>query len=304
MSSGSLPIRYTKVLTKITDQVAQLRKRGLVVNDAEAVERFLGHVNYYRLSGYCRAFENARHQFVAGTSFESIYAAYQFDTTLRDLFTESLELIEIDIRSAIAYSFGLRYGAFGHASAANFHKRFDHATWIDRLRTETKRSSELFVNHFRTRYREFPDIPIWAAVEVMSFGGLSRMISGLWKHDRQMVAASYGVNAKELSSIAHHFVYVRNLCAHHSRLWDRTWTVKPDLPNNPNWTTPPVSNRHLWGTLLLFRLFLNRSPSLAATRQTWKHRVDALMISPPAVHDPLQRMGMPPNWHDHQIWKS
>ncbi len=240
MSSGPPPkVPYGKPWLSVADQVSKLEARGLQVNDRNDAESFLRHVNYYRFAGYCLAFEQPRHSFPAGVTFEQVKSAYKFDAQLRDLFTDALELIEIDLCTSVAHSFGKKYGAFGHTLAANFHSRFDfnttHAHWLSKLHDETTRSRELFVNHFRRKYVEFPDLPIWAATEVMSFGGLSRMVGALHKHDRQAIAQEYGVAAKVLSSATHHFAYVRNLCAHHSRLWDRVWSIKPDLPRDAIW---------------------------------------------------------------------
>ena len=110
---------------------------------------------------------------MAGTTFEQIVDAYQFDLSLRDLVTEALEIIEVDLRAAIAYFFGQRYGAFGHTVATNFYAGFGHMDWLLRLQEEANRSSELFVTHFQQAYVEFPDLPVWMVTEVMSFGGLS-----------------------------------------------------------------------------------------------------------------------------------
>ncbi|MCF7960599.1 MAG: Abi family protein [Pirellula sp.] len=164
---------YQKGWLSYADQVQRLQQRGLVVSDLRKAEQFLSHLNYYRFNGYCLAFDSQRHTFVAGTTFEQIVDAYQFDLSLRDLVTEALEIIEVDLRAAIAYFFGQRYGAFGHTVATNFYAGFGHMDWLLRLQEEANRSSELFVTHFQQAYVEFPDLPVWMVTEVMSFGGLS-----------------------------------------------------------------------------------------------------------------------------------
>jgi abortive infection bacteriophage resistance protein len=119
--------RYAKPWLSYSEQVARLADRGLSVPDAAAAERFLTHVNYYRFSGYCLAFEQQRHVFLPGVTFDDIAGAYAFDVVLRDLLTEALEVIEIDVRTCLAHSFGQRHGPFGHTDPANFFRRFDHA---------------------------------------------------------------------------------------------------------------------------------------------------------------------------------
>lgn len=177
----------------------------MIVPDSADAEAFLSHANYYRLSGYCLAFENgARHTFVPGTTFNHIRAAYDFDFALRDLLSEALEMVEVDIRTAIAHHMGGRYGAFGHTKAANFYSppprhhrllpkgEFVHAQWLGTVQGEAKRSKELFVEAFKTKYSDFPDMPIWMATEVMSFGSLSKMCEGMTTDDRRAIAGRYG----------------------------------------------------------------------------------------------------------------
>lgn len=307
MSMAPLPA-YSKPWLPVADQLAILENRGLVIDDRNDAESFLGHVNYYRFAGYCLAFEDARHSFRTGVTFEQVKHACQFDASLRDLFTEALELIEIDLRTATALHFGKTYGAFGHTDAANFHPRFDdnvtHAEWLAKLHEETRRSKELFVAHFRNTYDGFPNLPIWTVTEIMSFGGLSKMIGGLRKRDRQVLAAQYKVSARVLSSLTHHLVYVRNLCAHHCRLWDRVWSLKADLPTDANWMgINLVPNDRLFSTLMLMRQLQLRSPQIRSEATAWKRRVDGLLKSPPAVPDPYMLMGTTSRWESHPAWQ-
>jgi len=96
MSSGP-PSRvpYTKPWLSVADQLKKMESRGLLVTDRADAEIFLGHINYYRFTGYCVAFENPRHVFPAGVTFDHVKASCQFDASLRDLFNEALEIIEI-----------------------------------------------------------------------------------------------------------------------------------------------------------------------------------------------------------------
>lgn len=295
---------YQKVWLSYSDQVQVLQQRGLVVSDLRKAEQFLSHLNYYRFSGYCLAFESQRHTFVAGTTFEQIVDAYQFDLSLRDLVTEALEIIEVDLRAAIAYFFGQRYGAFGHTVATNFYAGFGHTDWLLRLQEEANRSSELFVTHFQQAYVEFPDLPVWMVTEVMSFGGLSEMFMGMSRPDQKSISNRYGLQPSILQSWMHHFVYVRNLCAHHSRLWDRVWAIKPTLPYGKDWAAPNLrSNRHLLATLMLLRYWLKRIPAANRFASNWKIQVEQHLQSTPSVATPDIRMGLTQSWMSNPIWK-
>ena len=294
---------YTKPWLSCAAQVAQLVARGLVVSAPVAAERFLSHVNYYRFSGYCLVFEQTRHSFNGAATFEQVRAAYDFDTVLRDIITEALEVIEVDFRTAIAHHFGQLHGAFGHVDATKFHPSLHHADWLIRLREEGERSSEQFIDHFRHNYSQFPDLPIWMAMEVMSFGALSKMYHGMLRADQRAVAWRYHIQPGDLAKIVHHLVYVRNLCAHHSRLWDRTWAISPALPKGRVWQSPHVpTNNRLFATLLILYPLMKSCPAIGPFAVEWRDRLKDHLTAPPEVPNALFLMGMPSGWEQHPVW--
>lgn len=294
---------YQKPWLSHADQVAKLVSRGLTVADPAVAERFLSHVNYYRFSGYCLAFEQPRHSFPQGVTFEDITGAYAFDVALRDLLTEALEVIEIDVRAWLAYHFGQTHGAFGHTDPVNFFAKFDHADLMDRLQEEADRSSELFIKHFRSKYAEYPNLPVWMLTEVMSFGTLTRMFRGMNRRDQQAVSSRYGLQALTFGTVLLHLVYVRNLCAHHSRLWDRVWSIKANLPQGKMWQPPIMpGNDRLFSTVCLIQHLLNRCPAIGNFATEWRGRLHPLLHTPPNTPLALSYMGMPQSWDQHPVW--
>lgn len=215
-----------------------------------------------------------------------------------------MEVIELDVRATTAHSFGRKYGAFGHTVAGNFYKRFDHGKWLGNLRTETRRSNERFAHHFRQQYAEYPDLPIWVVTEIMSFGALSRMIEGMERGDIKAIASRYGFQPKQLLSCLHHLVYVRNVCAHHARLWDREWAIKPSLPAGKAWEPPLLpGNDRLFASLLLQRRFMAAPVAERALAKSWRTRIEDLIETRlPNCPKPLDRMGMTPRWKEHPLW--
>lgn len=303
MSAGSSKVPFTKPWLSSADQVRLLQQRGLQITDIAAAELFLGHVNYYRFSGYCLAFESTRHSFVAGATFDQVLAAYQFDLALRDLITEALEVIEVDLRTAIAQTFGRQHGAFGHTDPTNFYSAAGHLAWLTRIREEAQRSSELFVTHCARTYAEFPDLPVWMVTEVMSFGALSKMFHQMKKKDQAAVAGRYGLQAQTLVSWMHHLVYVRNLCAHHSRLWDRSWAIKPQLPAGKDWQAPRVrGNARLYSTLLLISQLMKCTVPVDGFRKAWSRRVESHLSNMPSVPQAMNVMGFCADWERHPAW--
>jgi abortive infection bacteriophage resistance protein len=303
MSSTPSPRAFTKPWLSCPDQVALLQSRGLTVRDPAAAAEFLSHVNYYRFSGYCLAFETTRHSFLPGVTFEQVRESYDFDRVLRDLVTEALELIEVSLRAAIAHHFGQRHGAFGHTRPTAFFGAFGHGDWLTKLREEAGRSREPFVTHFSTNYTEFPDLAVWMATEVMSFGALSLMFKGMLRDDQRAIAVRYRLQPIHLRSWMHHFVYVRNLCAHHSRLWDRVWAIKPELPAGKAWSRPLLpSNERLFATLLMLYELLKRCPAVSPSDQEWRTRLHAHLVNAPQAPRSLERMGLTADWNAHPAW--
>lgn len=303
MNSQTPKASYQKPWLSDADQVATLVARGLVVPHTAVAEQFLSHVNYYRFSGYCLAFEQPRHVFSNGVTFDDVANAYRFDTTLRDLLTEALEVLEIDVRSWIAHHFGKMHGAFGHTNSTNFYDPRKHPDLVDHFREEADRSRELFIAHFRSKYAEFPDLPVWMLTEVISFGTLTRMFRNMKRSDQQSIADRYALQATCFETVLLHLVYVRNLCAHHSRLWDRVWSIKPMLPRGKMWSAPRMNgNDRLFSTLCLIQHLLRHCPAIGPFAIDWKNRLHTLLKSPPNTPQSHRLMGLTIDWDQHPIW--
>lgn len=308
-----MPIPYTKQWNSLSDQVSQLQSYGLTIPDRQTAEQFLQHINYYRFCGYGLAFEQSRHNYIPETTFDKIRQSYEFDRSFRDLITESLEIIELDVRATIAYTFARTYGPFGHTDSVNFTSRFGnsrrnitHHSWTQKLQSEAKRSSELFIQHFKRTYAEFPNLPVWTAAEIMSFGALSTMYNAMHSQDQKNISSRYNLQPKLLASILHHLVYLRNLCAHHARIWDKTWKISPLLPAGKVWKPPLLpDNGHIFATLLLQSVILNKCHAEIQFYADWKKRVEELIENQfPATPNALNRMGLTINWQNHPKWEN
>lgn len=134
----------------------------------------------------------------------------------------------------------------------------------------------------------------------MSLGLLSRWFNNLKPMaTRGAIAAAYRVDHRVLASWLHHLSTVRNTCAHHSRLWNREFTVTPQVPQ-----TKPLSlaccfergSRKLYNTLVI----LLHCMDLVAPRHRWRSRLRQL-ISDHAI--PVAAMGFPPGWSELSIFK-
>ena len=296
MKFGKPPLSYA-------DQANLLIARGLVVGDRDVLLHQLASVGYYRLCAYWYPFKQADETFVAGTSFETIWDRYVFDRQLRLLVMDAIERVEVVVRTVLVHELAIRHGAFAHTGTDNFAAGagMRHTRWLDDLHAGANRSKEVFVQHFKVRYDEFPDLPIWVAAETMTFGALVTLFSISDKRTQKDVAHTYGLTAPVLQSWLLTLNYIRNICAHHARLWNRELAIKPVIPDarhRPEWHRPfPVSNHRIYGVLSLLQFLLRR----IAPQSAWHERLYAHIDRHPLV--PLPDMGANPDWRIHDVWR-
>ena len=225
---------FGKPATTYAQQVDKLKQRGMVNGDPLKAEFYLQHLNYYRLGAYWLPFESdhATHALRPGTSFDDVLNLYVFDRELRLLMLDAIERVEVSVRSQWAFQVAHFHGPHGHLDAT---LAFRNDRWqknLAKLTTEVDRSDEAFIKHLKATYNEALP-PVWAVCEVMSLGLLSRWYENLKPMPtRRAISAVYGVDEKALESWLRHLFLVRNTCAHHSRLWNREFTITPVLPRS------------------------------------------------------------------------
>lgn len=298
-------MNFTKPAISITDQIALLRQRGLVIDDEARARHYLTYVSYYRLRAYWLPFEgpgvNGSHQFQDGARFDDVLALYIFDRQLRLLVMDAVERVEVAIRATWAHHMAMAYGAHGYLDAQHYADAGRHAKAITDLTKEFARSSDTFAEHYRTKYDTPVLPPVWMAAELMSFGLLSKFISDLkLRSDRQAIAKPFGIDERVLTSFAHHMSHVRNICAHHSRLWNRRFTIKMSVPKFPARLAVAMKgadDRNLHNTLVMLDHLLD----VIAPESGWRGRLVDL-IAGAEVAKPVA-MGFPPDWQGRAMWK-
>lgn len=204
------------------------------IDDPASAEFYLQHLNYYRLSAYWLPFEATHnpHEFRPGTRFDDVLNLYVFDRNLRLLVLDAIERIEVSVRGQWAYQLAHHHGPHAHLDISLAARPYLWEINIAKLRQEVERSDEVFIKHLQNNYSE-PLPPVWAVCEVMSLGLLSRWYGNLKPmQTRRAIASTYGLDEKVLGSWLHHLAMVRNTCAHHSRLWNREFTITPLLPRS------------------------------------------------------------------------
>lgn len=243
---------YRKPPLTYAEQASLLQSRGLMISSTEKAEHFLRQVNYYRFSAYGIPFQNPRDVFIPGTTFEKIVELYRLDEELRNALTAVLSPIEIFLRTHIVYELSHTCGVYSHYASNNFRTDFDHKQWADSLDEEVQRGKETFLGHFKTRYTGFPRLSIWAVCEVMSMGSLSFLYNGLLPNLQRRICSGMEIHHYTLAKWMHVITYLRNICAHHSRLWNRELAIRPFLPNKDiRWTRLGLNNQRLFASVAM-----------------------------------------------------
>lgn len=293
-------MKYDKPPITFEQQLQLLIDRGLQCSDINQALHNLERVSYYRLSAYWYPVKNPDDSFKAGASFDAALQLYEFDRHLRLHVIDAIERIEIALRTAITYTLSHAYGTFAHTNPDNFRDSFRHDKWTQKVQYEAKNSQEDFIRHYRTSYDNYPTLPIWMVTEIISIGSLSRLYEGMLHKDQSAVASDYAVHPSVLRSWIRTLNYIRNICAHHGRLWNRQLAVAPDLPrHDKNWQAPLTpTNRRLFAVLLILRQMMAHHHQGAH----WQSRVDEL-LQPIALKDYWRiSMGLPDHWQTHPLW--
>lgn len=292
---------FEKPATTYAQQVALLQQRGMVIDDPATAEFYLQHLNYYRLGAYWLPYEadHATHTFRAGTRFADVLNLYVFDRELRLLVLDAIERVEVSVRGQWAYQLAHRHGPHAHLDAALAFKPHLWQANLNKLTDEVDRSDEAFIKHLKATYTE-PLPPVWAVCEVMSLGLLSRWYNNLKPMPaRRAIAAVYGVDERVLESWLRHLSLVRNTCAHHSRLWNREFTITPLLPRHkPAGLAAQcqAGSRKLYNSLVI----LLHCMDVIAPQHHWRARLKDL-IARHAI--PAAAMDFPAGWERMAIWQ-
>lgn len=300
---------YNKPPTSLTEQIALLQKRGLAITNN--AKHFLRHIGYYRLRGYWIPLEvpnpdDGEHRFQPGASFDDVMRLYAFDRELRLLVSDAIERIEVSVRNQWVDVLADHGGAHGYLDSALYRSARQFGRCLAELSSEYDRSKEVHIRHYKKRYGD-PDLPpLWAAVDIMTLGQFSHWLSNLKsKSLKSRIARPYRLDEAVLSSFLHHLTVVRNICAHHARLWNREMTVTMQLPRSKpsqlvdvidHGPDPNQAPRRLYNTLVMLAWFLD----VISPAHHWRQRLLDLIAR---YRIPAEAMGFPTNWQSIPFWQ-
>lgn len=299
------PMQFSKPPLSIQDQIDLLRARGLTINNETRAAKYLSNISYYRLSAYTLPFQkshDANHAFENGATFEKVLNLYLFDRELRLIVFDAIERTEIAFRTQLINQYCFAHGAHWYEDPSHFHNNYLYSKSLQKLDDEIDRSGEVFIKHYRVKYTTPMRPPVWMSFEVASMGTLSKIYSDLKMSGAKKRISDHFMlgHPKVLVSWMHSMCYVRNICAHHSRLWNRVLTLKPLLLTNPRqrW----LSNNNIQvNKLFAFLSCLLYLRKVVNPKTTFAHKIRQVLRRFPEI-DPT-KMGFPKGWENEPMWK-
>ena len=168
-------MKFEKPSVSIADQIALLEARGMAVPDRAHTAHCLQHISYYRLRAYWLPFEdrappNGEHRFKNGTTFDKVLDLYIFDRRLRLLVMDAIERVEVSLRGCWAHHLAMNYGPHGYLEPALYGRADRYAQAFARLIEDINRSKDTFIVHYKSKYDDPEQPPIWMTAEVVSLG--------------------------------------------------------------------------------------------------------------------------------------
>lgn len=297
---------YNKPWLSIDEQVGLLTKRGLA--DASDFRHEIETIGYYRLSGYWYIFrrlgntDRREDQFFEDATMAHVVKLYGFDERLRSAVWEAASQIELALRTQMGYQLG-KVDPFIHLDPTLLDPSVRPESY-QKLRTELvraqDRSHDDFVVHFRRKYDG--RLPIWVVTEIMQFGQFVHLFDFAPYSNRVAIASTVGARADEYHSWLKSINIVRNIAAHHGRLWNRSIGMKPMLHGRK---TDPLlmhavnSANRVYGVTALIAYLLRHIGAhkpIATLRSTLESLPDINGVRP-------QSMGMPEGWAYQDLWR-
>lgn len=273
----------------IDEQVENLKNIGLIVDDEEYAKKILNDISYFRLiKAYSLNLKSKNGCYNKQTAFKEIVDLYLFNSNFRQLIFPEIEKVEINVRCRLANFFAEQYGVLGYLQAENFSNENYHARFLEDIKEEVRRNSKApFVRNFKENY-EGGNLPIYALVEVFSFGTLSKFYKNMLNKDKKAIAKTFGVGYTYFESWLESISYVRNICAHYGRIYNAKLSKTPILYKE--YTQVGIGNNRIYGVLLCLKYLLKDDDHW----NLFVDKIELLFDKYPCVQ--IITMGFPENW--------
>ena len=297
-------MKYTKQPITLVEQIDLLKRRGLIIDDEAEAVAVLERISYFRLASYWRPMEQDKvlHVFKPNSHFSNVLTLYRFDSELKSLVFNSIQRIEIAVRTRMIQQFSMKYGSFWFMDKQLFTSEEIFQKNLAGLRNSVERSIEDFVLEHFQRYDD-PDMPpAWKSLELATLGILSRMYSNFADNAvKKQVARSFTIPQHEfMRNWLENLTIIRNVCAHHARLWNRSFVIQLRLPHHlsGSWISDfSFPEERLYPQLCCIAYWLRAIDQ----QSTFVADFKALLQKYPTVD--AAAMGFPKGWRQEPLWQ-
>ena len=169
---------------------------------------------------------------------------------------------------------------------------------ISRVEQEIQKQQKdaAFLRHYQEKYDNPTQPPSWIAFEVLPFGTVSRVFTHLYRSEQKTIAGLFGLPPERLQSWLHAASHLRNLCAHHNRVWNREFRINPSMPKG--YRGHATLPKRFYGHAIAIQTLLKR----VSGKTHWANRLQALLTNHPNI--PHKLMGFPDHWYQDPIWQT
>ncbi|SKC02773.1 Abortive infection bacteriophage resistance protein [Sphingobacterium nematocida] len=309
-------MKYTKKAFTVEEHIDLLESRNLIISDRDRARKYLESVSYYRLSGYMFHLQDKQKQsfFYEGTTFADVINIYTFDKKLRCIFLEYLERIEVCFRTRILNQYAVENGFYWSLHEKHFIGKpellgekeevlsYEHYV-LKSILEDFSTPKEQFLKAFKNKYTSETYPPENMFFEILSFGKMIKLYTCLKNNEaKNAVALSFRVpSGKHLVNWLLFLNDVRNVCAHHTRLWNRRFTANklifPSRKNNKiEGHIPEYSNSNIYGAIIVINhLLASFNPHNSFVKKV-EDLVDQHSIA-------VKNLGFPDDWQTAAPWR-
>lgn len=294
---------YTKQCTLPADLIPLLKDRGLAIDNEPQAVNYLTNIGYFRLSAYFRPLlkePKDAHIYKEDATFEKAMNMYRFDRKLRLLLFNEIEKIEVAIRSAMVNIVSHDTGTvFWMTNSRYFHNKLHFGSTQALINNELGRTKEDFILHFKAKYSD-PHPPSWMIAEILPLGVLCNIYRNLASlRLKKQIASYFGLTVPAFDSWVQIIANLRNLCGHHSRVWNRESGLRPadlEKPVHPWIDASKTDFRRVYCRICMVKYFLFTVSPYNSFTQKLKNLIMAFPTVDPGA------MGFPANWEAEPIW--
>lgn len=260
---------FTKPAKSIDDLYDVLIQRWLIIDDISEVKKDLEHIWYFRLTWYLKYFQEPNDIFFEWITFKKVLDHYIFDRKLRLLTFDAIEKIEVSVKSSMNHYMATNFWIYWYLDTSlfqltNIKKQKIYEKFIKKVKKIKRKPSSVFVKEYFRKYTSEDFLPSWMLVEELTIWEISTIYNLLNTNHRVQISSVYNTYEKDFGTWLQLLNTLRNISAHHGRLWNRKYITKLKTTDvkfknifhtklNDHWSKEVIPNYHN-ATLIIYYL--------------------------------------------------